>query len=79
MKRSEMIEILRKWILNDLDYYSKWPKENAESLLKTIEKAGMQAPCAAAFGGHGTLNEHNSCNDYVECCEFIWEPEDETP
>lgn len=47
----------------------------AEKLLTYLERLGMKPPCCADFGGHRTLNEFNECEDYIECCNFRWEPE----
>lgn len=39
-----MHKILKTWITNNLDYYNEFPRENAENLLRVIEKAGMMPP-----------------------------------
>lgn len=66
MKRSEMINKLKKFIKNDFDYYNKFPGENAENLLKTIEALGMIPP---------EVKDKNGWPIYVFPC---WEAEDET-
>lgn len=51
--------------------------EMASILLYELELLGIKPPCRANFGGHGTLNERGNCDDYMECCDFSFEPEDE--
>lgn len=63
MKRSEMIDIMWKFIQNiecDYDVYMK--KTDTEDLLDIIEKAGMKPPMYEPFSGK---------------ILFQWEPEDE--
>ena len=81
MKRSEMVDIIRDFLVNDLpqdkEYLWKYGAEYAESLLREIEESGMTPPNIHV--SHKTWANRENLWDKatqfpVEC--FVWEPEE---
>lgn len=76
MKRSDMVKHLEASIINHMNCENCGDDETMYShILHDLEIAGMKPPCRTDFGGHGTVNENNECDDYVESCHFWWEEE----
>jgi hypothetical protein len=73
MKKSEVEKI----ISDTIDANTQETKDElATIILYELEQLGMLPPCRADFGGHGKKLQYNvGCDDYIESCDFTWEPE----
>lgn len=72
MKRSEMIELIEKYIKEGVvtDVHSK---DIAFDILNLIEDAGMLPPCHNIIENIGGCG----CEIYYKSCVNEWEPEDD--
>jgi hypothetical protein len=88
MRRSEMLALLEKYILNEMGDSNEEThiinsKIDASELLKIIEKAGMTPPEAYFEKQDGAIYNHSTKTTYIGPCivgrmRKEWEPEDET-
>lgn len=75
MKRSEMVEILTRVILNDRTEF-RLVQEEADLILKAIEAAGMTPPTYTGVIASGKKYNHEE--DFARDTALFteWEPED---